>query len=167
MTTISVFQKELELLRKNGKQNVVKVLNQYGALILEDFRKRSAVDTGRYKRNWRFVKAKATGSSFGISLKNVTYYASVLIPGVEPGGPPWYYPRRSSKTGRFVKGTGKLHTSFGVSVTGRQIGKRVWAGGLNPGKNLSKKGVMGGIVSNQKFQDKMVKDLIDAFLKDL
>lgn len=168
--TISAFGAKIEKISKSLRPNVAAVMNKYGAILLEDFKNRSAVDSGAYKRNWRFIKAKpGSGGSFSISLKNATTYAQILVAGADVGGTPWFFPSGKSKKDisspskkLFV---GQPRGAFGHWLKGSR--RAVWAGGLNPGKEKAIGGVKAGLLSDATFQKEFMADLRKAMVNGL
>lgn len=160
MSTIDTIARKYEQTIRNIDSNILSVMSLYGNQLLSDFRARSALDTGRYKRSWRFLKPKSSASGFSMTFKNPVNYAHYLVRGVDIGDPPWYFTgkRRSGKL--FI---GRPRGSLAWWPTGGR--RAVWAGGKNPGKENALGGIKGGLYSNGKFQKKFIRSLTTALLK--
>lgn len=160
MTTIEVFSKDLKNLKKNMKSEIQKIAYSHAKTLLETVKKRSAVDTGFYRSQWRLSKARFFGDRLKIELKNDTPYLEPLIYGASKGEAPWYYPHRvkkGKKKGQFRKGTGKLFMKGG----------RVWAGGLKPGKNIAMYGAILDPVTDPKFHKQLMDDISNVIIKGI
>lgn len=163
MATIDQISDKYHKAFRDVSLNVITVMEKYGRELLEDFRSRSAVDTGRYQRSWRFMRPKKSGSSYSMTLKNPTPYAYALVGGAKVDGPPWYFSGKGRRTGKLF--IGKPRGTFAWWMSGGT--QRVWAGGKNPGKSKALGGVKGGLFSNGNFQKKFLTNLGKVVIKGL
>ena len=141
---------------QTAKLKAASILYKKNRSLIAELRAHSPKDTGEFKRNWKVKRAKfgTSRTLAGIIITNDTpAYGQFVAGGAEPKAAPWYYPHKSRKTGRFIKGTGKLKLSGG----------RVWAGGLNPGHAKT----VGGPIVNvlTKFTDNFTQEFSDEFVK--
>jgi hypothetical protein len=122
------------------------------ALVLDELKKRSPVDSGMYRESWKSRTQLGGGSLYSVVFYNDDPKFALMEFGAEPQQAPWYYPHRNKKTGQFKKGTGKL--------TLRK--ERVWAGGLKPGHALT----VGGAITPtiEKFQKARIGEKISEVI---
>lgn len=95
--------------------------------LLADLKSHSPVDKGVYKEAWRMYKSHVGSALFGYGFTNKDSKAGLIEFGGTPKTAPWYYPSKKKRTGKLVVRDG-----------------RVWAGGLNPGHELT----VGGAIDN-------------------
>ena len=157
MSTFEEISGDFKKVNANLQKNVRNILLEESKLILKDLQERSPVDTGFFRSNWKVKLSRFTpGSTIsGISISNDTPYAYWMEEGAEKFSFPWYYPNRDKRTGRFIKGTGKLKERKG----------RVWAGGLNPGHSFTIGGQLKPAIEKflERTEQKFGKSFADAF----
>ena len=144
------------------KKASVQALKKNEAAIMQTLRANSPVDSGFFRSRWRVSLTKFAGADelAGMIISNDTsHYGQFIEHGAEPGQAPWYFPKRSKagKTkGQMVKGTGKLKLSDG----------KVWAGGLQPGHNLTVGGVLQNVFSDKsKILEKLMIDVSNSAIR--
>ncbi|MCP3683858.1 MAG: HK97 gp10 family phage protein [bacterium] len=126
-------------------------LNAEVPRLITDFRKRSPVDTGEYRRSWRKINTSSSspGAIAGVTIANEDPKASLMEYGSDTNEPPWYYPQKGIKTG-------KLAVSGGM----------VWAGGLNPGHTFTIGGAIDPVLfKNNARQLKIANQIADKIIK--
>jgi hypothetical protein len=127
--------------------------------LAKDFKRRSPIDSGLFASNWVVSRiGRGTGSFAGYSIINPTPYAIWLDEGGQPGGIPWFFPRKDSDG-----------SAANISPSGKLIYKdgRVWAGGKSPSGF-----VIGGItdkilLNNPKRIDRIANSIADIIIKQL
>ena len=160
MSTFQEISADFKRLNSSMQKNVRNMLFEESKLILKDLEARSPVDTGFFKSRWKVTLSKfnSSGVISSISVSNDTPYAFWMEMGAPKFAPPWWYPNRDKRTGRFIKGTGKL----------KERGGSVWAGGLNPGHEMTIGGAIGPALLNSKERmDSMTNNLALIIISEL
>jgi hypothetical protein len=141
-----------------------KSLYKEDSAIVQLLQKHSPRDSGKYASNWRAKRLRFGDASqlAGLVITNETpIYGQFMEEGAEPGQAPWYFPHRIRKgkkgAGRFKKGTGKLKLTPG----------RVWAGGLNPGHELTVGGAINIVLKEKDLWQKLTLEISDAIVKGI
>lgn len=166
--SIEAFRRDLSGVDKRFRKKAAKIIRKHAELLLIDFRKRSAYDTGDYARGWYIAPLKITSDNqISVSLENRVSYAPALVEGAARGGPPWYFPRKGNKS--WTSRSGKLFISQPRSSTGAFLkgGQRVWAGGLLPGKARATGGVLAGKISTNSFQNNLSLELLAVMAESI
>lgn len=110
------------------------------ALVLEDLKKRSPVDSGTYRESWKFRRQTGRGSIYSVVFYNDDPKFALMEFGANKYEAPWYYPRKK-KSGKLTEARGK-----------------VWAGGLDPGHSLTIGGAITPVL--EKYQKANIGDKI-------
>lgn len=140
------------LLKLATKINTVskKPFQEETARVLAELQKHSPVDSGKYKESWKVKR-----QFLKIVFYNDDPKFGLLEYGAEPNTAPWYFPKgkQSSKSKKTSKPTGKLKLVKG----------KVWAGGLNPGHELTVGGAITPVLEKYKsarFDESMANDIV-------
>ena len=157
--------KNLERAGERMRKNVQSVAYTFVSPIILDLKKHSPKKTGTYQSNWELrKKSNASDEWLHYSFANNTpLYASAMEYGAAPGEAPWFFPKKNAKSDKFAitSRSGKLTVQDG----------RVWAGGVNPGHNLTIGGAIKPTIENNtarleaianKLGDALVEGLIHA-----
>jgi hypothetical protein len=120
--------------------------------LLNELRKRSPKDKGIYQKSWILTQKSASGSLIGFAyFQNVDSVekAFLLEYGAEQDTAPWYYP------GAKRRKSGKLTVAQG----------RVWAGGLDPGHQLTIGGAIDPVIyKNPQKQQEIAENIGNAVI---
>jgi len=120
---------------------------------LRELRAHSPKDTKTFASNWRARRVHFSGVRSmlgGLVITNKTAeYGRYLETGAEPGEHPWYFPHKHKKK------TGKL----------KEVGGKVWAGGLRPGHHMTVGGPITKLIKDTKLLNMLTKDISDAAIK--
>lgn len=118
MATALQMGRNIRTMATSMSGNIQRALYAESQNLLQDFKSRSPVDSGFYKRNWKVSRNRyRSGDVFAsVNIYNRTPYAFWMEFGAPENEAPWYYPGTKKRTGKLIRRNG-----------------RVWAGGLNPG----------------------------------
>lgn len=126
-------------------------LNAEVPKLIVDFKRRSPVDTGGYKRGWNKITTRfhAPGIMASAGIRNDDPKAHLMEFGADPKSAPWYYPNKK-------KPTGKL----------KEFDGRIWAGGISPGHSLTIGGAIDSVLyQNNDRQLQIAKSVADNVMK--
>ena len=139
------FIKHLTTVPRRAKSSVRVATLDQTRLLLQDFQKRSPLDSGHFKSQWH-ISNVGGGIDITYSIRNNTPYSIPLDEGVAKGAPPWRFP-----------GKGQKRRGGTISKSGKLIvrNNRVWAGGLSPEGHVVG-GITGKIVMNNKKRQKSI-----------
>lgn len=134
------------------------VLQSEAGPLMNALKERSPVDSSFYKTSWFQTKPRFMGAHVvaAVGFRNNDPKAHFMEFGAPPGEAPWYYPKRSKASGKFVKGSGKLTLRNG----------RVWPGGLNPGHSKTVGGAIDPVIyNNNERQLQITKRIANGILE--
>lgn len=146
MGTIRSLISELRSISVNMRVNVRIALYKEAAILRNDFKARSPVDTGRYRDSWKIARDRfSSGNTLAsVSIYNDTPYGEYMEYGAAKNQAPWYYP------GSRKRRTGKLALR----------NNRVWAGGLLPGHSATVNGAIDPVIFNNERRLRKLANII-------
>lgn len=151
MTTLSSLIVELKRYRKTIQARAQLALDKEVFSLIDDFRLRSPVDTGDYRKGWRRKISKFSDALAGALIVNEDPKAALMEYGAEPRSAPWYFPSSKAPTGKLTESQG-----------------RIWAGGLNPGHYFTVGGAIDPVLyRNEQRQLKIANAVASSVMRGL
>lgn len=142
--SLKAFTEKIQKLDSTLRGKVIQLLKKQSKVLLDDVRSRSAYDTGTYRSGWIVAKPKyVSGGTAQIIIYNTVPYSGVLVSGAKKGKDPWYFPNENNKKSK------KLFEYKG----------RIWAGGIDPGREKAKGGAFANLAYDSKFINQISSDI--------
>ena len=137
MSEINNIISDFKNLFNNIEKASVIAVNKAASVLRTELGSKSPVDTGRFQKNWRLSRGRASGTYASAVVNNPTHYGEVLEFGSDTKTGPWR-----------KKGPRTVFGNFGT-------GRRLWSSQAE-----------GGIVT-PLFKDKRGKHILDALAQDI